>query len=79
MKAVLQENLTLHHLDLSNNRIHPPALFELIQGLESNKTIASLKVNKHMRYCLQKSSPLNYRPLDMLTLFDRLKLGGTVA
>ena len=44
MAYALKENTTLHALDLANNRIHPPALFELIKGLEQNKTLAVLKV-----------------------------------
>lgn len=44
MAEALTNNTSLLTLDLSNNRIHPPALFEFIKGLENNKTLTNLKV-----------------------------------
>jgi hypothetical protein len=44
MAATLKVNTTLHMLDLSNNRIHPPALFQLWQGVCANKTLSNLAV-----------------------------------
>ena len=45
MGWALLENTTLESLDLTCNRIHPPALFELLKGLEKNKALTTLKVS----------------------------------
>ena len=45
MGWALIENTTLQSLDLTCNRIHPPALFELLKGLEKNKSLSTLKVS----------------------------------
>ena len=45
MGWALSVNTSLTSLDLTCNRIHPPALFELLKGLEKNKTLSSLKVH----------------------------------
>ena len=42
---VLRSNSTLRVLDLTNNRIHPPALFQLLPGVCGNKTLSSLFVS----------------------------------
>ncbi|KAL4230332.1 hypothetical protein ACF0H5_010715 [Mactra antiquata] len=44
MGKALADNTNLHTLDLSNNRIHTRDLFELIKGLEKNKTLTVLKI-----------------------------------
>ncbi len=44
---MLQYNITLVELDLTNNRISPHALLELLKGLENNKKLATLRVTYH--------------------------------
>lgn len=46
LAEMLESNNILTELDLTNNRIHPPALIALIRGLAQNKTLRSLNVSK---------------------------------
>ena len=50
MGWALNVNTTLQSLDLTCNRIHPPALFELLKGLEKNKMLSSIKVGGLLLY-----------------------------
>ena len=74
MAMALADNTSLLTLDLSNNRIHTPALFELIKGIERNKTLTILKVCSSLLYAchlirsftriLIVQSLLNNKPLN---------------
>lgn len=44
LKQVLIHNTSITSLDLSNNRIHPRALFELLGGVAANKHLLVLRV-----------------------------------
>ncbi|KAL5012126.1 hypothetical protein ScPMuIL_010677 [Solemya velum] len=44
LKHVLVHNTVLTSLDLSNNRIHPRALFELLEGFAANKHVQILRL-----------------------------------
>lgn len=46
LAEMLKSNNILTELDLTNNRIHPPALIALIRGLAQNKTLKLLNVSK---------------------------------
>lgn len=46
LAEMLKSNSILTELDLTNNRIHPPALIALIRGLAQNKTLKLLNVSK---------------------------------
>ena len=41
----LHNNTTLKDLDLTCNRIHPPALYELMKGLLCNRGLVTLRVH----------------------------------
>ena len=41
----LRENNTLEDLNIACNRIHPPALYELLKGVVGNKSLLKLKVS----------------------------------
>ena len=45
LSEVLRSNTTLEKLDISCNRIHPPALLELMKGLCNNKVLKVLVVS----------------------------------
>nr|KAG5711604.1 hypothetical protein BaRGS_016786 [Batillaria attramentaria] len=42
LAQALRQNSTLQVLDLTNNRIHPPALLQLLPGITGNKSISML-------------------------------------
>ena len=42
----LFHNSTLATLDLSNNRIHNPAMFELLSGILKNKALSTIRVSQ---------------------------------
>lgn len=46
LAEMLKSNNILTELDLTNNRIHPPALIALMRGLVHNKTLKLLNVSK---------------------------------
>ena len=44
LAEMLEVNCVLKDLDLTNNRIHPPALIALLRGLTRNSTLRKLNV-----------------------------------
>ena len=44
----LMHNSTLAAIDLGNNRIHNPAMFELLKGIVKNKTLSTLRVSYYI-------------------------------
>ena len=50
MAHALRNNTTLTELDISSNRIHPPALYEFLKGFMHNRALQKLKV-KHIYVC----------------------------
>ena len=44
----LRENNTLEALNIACNRIHPPALYELLKGVIGNKSLLRLKVSSSL-------------------------------
>ncbi|KAH3829732.1 hypothetical protein DPMN_102960 [Dreissena polymorpha] len=47
LSDVLRHNTTLEKLDVSCNRIHPPALLEFMKGLLNNKTLKVLILDRN--------------------------------
>ncbi|XP_070198567.1 leucine-rich repeat-containing protein 74A-like [Littorina saxatilis] len=47
LSDTLARNHTLHDLDISSNRINPPALMELVKGLARNKTLKALRIGQN--------------------------------
>jgi len=45
MAYALKQNTTLTDLNMSSNRIHPPALWELWKGVTENKTLRKISVS----------------------------------
>ncbi|KAH3830300.1 hypothetical protein DPMN_103540 [Dreissena polymorpha] len=69
MGNALANNTTLKSLDLANNRIHQQALFELMKGLEKNKTLVVLKV---CNQCVVRIISFNGVPLaDVCAYIDK--------
>ena len=58
LACMLRSNTSLLELNVESNRIHPPALFELVKGLVQNRTLELLKVcYKHLyRYLAPQMS-----------------------
>ena len=44
LSDTLARNYILEDLDISSNRVNPPALMELLRGLARNKTLKALRV-----------------------------------
>ncbi|KAK3100783.1 hypothetical protein FSP39_025275, partial [Pinctada imbricata] len=47
LSEVLADNVTLTELNVTCNRIHPPAMLEMVKGLASNKTLKVLDLSRN--------------------------------
>ena len=46
LSDALARNYVIEDLDISSNRINPPALMELVRGLALNKTLQAIRVSE---------------------------------